>query len=264
LKINDQEYLKNQQYRTPDNLLARIRLHQQFGTNPYPWERWVFDQLDLQEGMRILEAGCGPGNLWRENLERIPTGAELILGDLSPNMVCTAREAIHNFHVVAALNLDAQVLPLKSGVFDRVIANHMLYHMPDIDQAVRAFRRVLKPGGRLAAATNGFDHMRELKELIERFRPALGDRPGQARRFALENGPEILGRAFEQVEVRLYLEDLAITQVQPLIDYIQSMWYAFENASAGEIEPLRAYIEEQIATQGAFHITKSQGMILAW
>ena len=64
----DQEYLK-QEYRDATNLNARIRLHQRFSLNPYGWLRWVFDQLDLPSECRILELGCGPGNLWLENLD---------------------------------------------------------------------------------------------------------------------------------------------------------------------------------------------------
>ena len=48
------------QYRTDQNLKARIELHASFSTNPYPWQRWVFDHLAIPKRARVLELGCGP------------------------------------------------------------------------------------------------------------------------------------------------------------------------------------------------------------
>lgn len=73
-KIDDPEYLLNQQYHNADKLNARIRLHAEFSTNPYGWLQWVFDHFDLPKYARILELGCGPGNLWLENQARIHLG----------------------------------------------------------------------------------------------------------------------------------------------------------------------------------------------
>ena len=64
--------------------------------------------------------------------------------------------------------LDAQALTYPAGAFDAVIANHMLYHVADKARAFAELRRVLVPGGRLYAATNGTDHMRELRALSRR------------------------------------------------------------------------------------------------
>ncbi len=69
--INDQTYLLNDQYRDSTNLDARVKLHVLFSTNKYGWNRWYFDQLDLPPDARVLELGCGPGYLWRVNLERL-------------------------------------------------------------------------------------------------------------------------------------------------------------------------------------------------
>jgi hypothetical protein len=60
-RVTDQDYLKSEQYKTPANLTARADLHRRFSTNPYPWLRWVFDQLALEPRERVVEAGGGPG-----------------------------------------------------------------------------------------------------------------------------------------------------------------------------------------------------------
>ena len=86
-KLNDPDYLLNEQYQDAGNLNARIRLHIEFSTNKYGWFPWVFDRYDLPEKCRILELGCGPGDLWGENMHRISPGWEITLSDFSPGML---------------------------------------------------------------------------------------------------------------------------------------------------------------------------------
>ena len=97
----NQEYLACQ-YRNASNLNARIDLHQRFSTNKYGWQRWIFDQLDLPLQCRILELGCGPGNLWLENLDRIPESWDIVLSDFSAGML------LHYFRVVQPFGRPAE------------------------------------------------------------------------------------------------------------------------------------------------------------
>src|SRR5262245_7806534 len=125
----DQQYLLNEQYRNASNLNARIELHRRFSTNAYGWHRWVFDHFRLPPEARVLELGCGPGELWRENADRIPEGWEVTLADLSPGMLAAARRSLRDLlRSFAFAEVDAQSIPFPDACFDGVIANHMLYH----------------------------------------------------------------------------------------------------------------------------------------
>ena len=192
-KIFDQRYLRDDQYRTADKLQARIRLHEKFSTNPYPWPRWVYDQLDLHAGQTVLEVGCGPGDLWRSNLDRLPAGLKVWLGDYSHGMVNQARQHQAAHPQFGFLNLDVQAVPLQTACVDLVIANHMLYHVPDIRAALLEIQRVLKPGGCFVAATNGDRHMGELRKIVRQFNPNYSGVAPVAR-FSLESAPaQLLG-----------------------------------------------------------------------
>ncbi|HEX6422912.1 MAG TPA: class I SAM-dependent methyltransferase [Acidimicrobiales bacterium] len=52
---------------------------------------------------------------------------------------------------------DAWQLPVRDGCFDVVLAAHMLYHVPDIDRALRDIRRALRPSGTALLVANGAD-----------------------------------------------------------------------------------------------------------
>jgi ubiquinone/menaquinone biosynthesis C-methylase UbiE len=259
------------QYGDASNLQARAQLHQRYSTNPYEWQQWVFDQLDLPLSSRILELGCGPGNLWRENLERLPAGWEIVLADNSPGMVREARQALaHQGPADAGRPFayavhDAQAIPFTGaiedgGTFDAVVANHMLYHVPDRARAFSEIRRVLVPGGRLYAATNGWAHMRELRELHERFQPGSGRQIGSvAAPFTLENGAEQLEPWFSQVSIRRQENSLRVTEAGPLVAYVAST----QTLSKDALLALAAHVEREIEQHGVIHITKDSGLFTA-
>jgi ubiquinone/menaquinone biosynthesis C-methylase UbiE len=262
-KLSDQAFLLNDQYKDASNLDARIRLHLRFSTNKYGWMRWVFDQLDLLPACRILDLGCGPADLWVENLDRISAGWEITLSDFSPGMVTQAQENLRNSGRPFAFEIvDAQFIPYDDASFDAVIANHMLYHMPDRAKALAEMRRVLQPGGRLFTSTVGEMHTQELFEIIGRFDPE-GKFQHEVPSFTLENGAEQLAPWFSKITLHRYEDDLEITETEPLIAYVMSMVEAKSVFADDKLSQLIAYTKEQIVTHGAVHITKDSGMFAA-
>jgi ubiquinone/menaquinone biosynthesis C-methylase UbiE len=74
-------------------------------------------------------------------------------------------------HALQFVGHDAQALPFATHSVDAIIANHMLYHMPNMPAVYAEFCRVLKPGGRLYAATISRDNMRELDASVSHVYP---------------------------------------------------------------------------------------------
>ncbi len=271
--FQDPQFLKSEQYRDSRNLDARAELHRRFSTAVTPWHKWVFQQLNLQPSSRILECGCGPGWLWRNNLDALPPGCHITLTDLSDGMVAEAQAVLavsdHDFQFRPA---DIQDLPFANDSFDVVIANHMLYHVPDRAQALAEVRRVLAENGRFYAATNGRRHMQELWQIGEGLFPdtAVPLTELRAERgigsFQLENGMEQLTAVFPHVTRLLYEDGLEVTEADPLIAYLRST-FLMQNKTALTQEKeaqLRRKLQEQINRDGTIHITKETGLFVSW
>lgn len=261
-QITDQNYLLQQQYKDASNLNARVRLHAQFSTNPYSWFLWLFDQFEISAQARVLELGCGPADLWRRNAQRIPPGWEITLSDFSAGMVEQARANLADTRPFAFREIDAQSIPFEDGTFDVVIANHMLYHVPDRPQALREIRRVLKPGGKFYTTTVGENHLRELLAIPYRFDPEHAvDALRLTNEFSLENGAAQLQPFFERVEMRRYPDSLHVTEAGPLADFLLSSFrFEFEQDRRAE---LVAFIEGELRQNGgALDITKDSGLFL--
>ncbi len=262
-KFTDQQYLKSDQYRDSSNLDARVVIHQRFSTNPYGWFKWVFDTLlKLPENAKILELGCGHGLLWKENISRIPDGWNITLSDLSSGMLDAAwRNLVVSGRAFQFKEIDAQSIPFEDETFDAVIANHMLYHVPDRPKAIAEIKRVLKPNGHLFATTIGQNHLKEMANWIRCV--SLGsDFESFGSPFTLENGLEQLKQFFAQVTLSRYPDRLQVTEVKPIIAFILSTSHAAEIVEE-ELAKLEIELEQERKEKGMIFIQKDSGLFEA-
>lgn len=241
---------------TTARLDARVALHRDYSTAAVSWQEWLFGRLDLTQVGTLIEVGAGTGALWQDNRDRLPAGLRLMLTDLSPAMC----RQLHDLRLPrsAVARADAMRLPFADGVADAVVANHMLYHVPSPDDALREIARLLRPDGVVYAATNGRGHMRELEQLAE----AVGVAYGSMRLhhpFLLEEAPERMTRHFPSVELAVFDDDLAVTASQPLIDYLASV----VELSEEQRDRLDELVLDAVRSDGAFTIRKSVGLITA-
>src|SRR5579872_249871 len=140
----DRNVLTQKAYANDEMLAVRQRTHDLYSMPKLDFSYWVLDRIVWRGDEHVLDIGAGPGTYFDGLLPRIPQG-QLIAGDLSLGM---ARKAAQRQGVTGhVLNGDAQKLPFRSGTFDVVLANHMLYHIPDLDEALSEIHRVLKPDG---------------------------------------------------------------------------------------------------------------------
>src|SRR5512143_481119 len=263
LKSADQDYLKNDQYRDASNLDARAVIHQRFSTNPYGWFKWVFDALvKVPANASLLEMGCGHGLLWKENASRIPAGWRITLSDLSSGMLDAAwRNLVVTGRAFQFKEIDAQAIPYEAETFEAVVANHMLYHVPDRPKAIAEIKRVLKPGGKLFATTVGAHHM---KEMMDWYRQVHISRTWEsmANPFVLENGQEQLAPFFSEVRLSRYEDNLLVTELEPIIAYIRS-GIRVKELSEDELARLQRGLENELKEKGRILISKDSGLFEA-
>jgi SAM-dependent methyltransferase len=151
-------------------------------------EELVFEAVAEAAPATVLEVGCGAG----EMAERIAVELHttVVALDESERMVALARE-----RKVEAVVGDVQALPFADGRFDCVVAAWLFYHVANRDRAISESARVLRPGGRLVAATLADENLGDLWEFLD----ASNERTLS---FSSTNGLEQLQRHFAHVEAR--------------------------------------------------------------
>jgi SAM-dependent methyltransferase len=184
VRHNDPEVVARE-YATEKGLLGR-RAAYQWAEGPDPHEL-TFRAVAEAAPARVLEVGPGPGELSQRIRDEL--GADVVAVDISARMVELTRA-----RGIEAKVGDVQKLPFEDVSFDCAVAAWMLYHVPDVEQGIRELARVLRPGGRLVAVTNGADHWDGLRELVTDVRGELC--------FTAENAAELLTRSFADVERR--------------------------------------------------------------
>jgi SAM-dependent methyltransferase len=205
--------------------------------------------------------------MWQALGAAVPAGWRLTLSDVSPGMLAEARGTLAATGRDARFVLaDAANLPFADGRFDLVFANHMLYHVPDLPRTLAELGRVLRPGGRLIAATNGDDHLAEIAVLLDELAAAWPgvrvDRPHRLT-FTLENGAAALADVFADVARHDHADTLVVADAGVLTRYLLSMAYA---ADAAEAEALAAWARERVEDRlrdGPLAVRRASGAFVA-
>lgn len=272
ISMTEEKELLDRQYANDVNLQKRINIHD-YSTSKENWMNWVYHRLDIKSGMRILELGCGTGLLWIANLSGLPENIELTLTDNSQGMIEKVKGVLEvhektleakNIKVEVRL-LDAENAVIEAGSYDRIIANHMLYHVNKKDQLFRAVKNGLREDGMFCCSTVGKGHMKELNELVKGFSDEIELYFAEAtENFLLENGQEQLERYFQSVSLDICESDLLVDNADVIYDYVCSYPGNAPQILKKKEHAFKRTVNQIIERDGAFYIQKSTGMFRAF
>ncbi|MET9351331.1 class I SAM-dependent methyltransferase [Streptomyces termitum] len=258
--VTDRTRLAGSAYNGDRDLAARQSLYQ-WQTPRYDLPGLVAEQLGDVRG-RVADIGCGNGK-FIQRLRQDRPDLSLLGLDIAPGILAGVPGPV----AVA----DATRLPLASGSVDAALALHMLYHVPDIPQAVRELARVVARDGLVVASTNSDRDKAELDDLWQRAAgDVLGVERGPARislsaRFSLEQAPAFLGEEFSRVEVIELPGTITVRDPEPVIAHMASYraWADQHDVPFdATVDRARVLLAEHIARNGAYEITCLGGVLV--
>lgn len=207
-------------YATPGYLADRQQIYRFIQPDLAPITEWLFDLAGGPDELLepVVDVGTGGG----QYLDALSSRKRVGL-DLSSGMLAALRRQQPDLPLACA---DVQSVPLADGSAGTLLANHMLYHVPDIAKGVAELRRVLQPKGLLLVVTNGIDHLAELAALRDQVISQLAGQPSHldtsGKRFTLENGEQHLRRYFRSVECHHRRAELVVPDPEPVLRYLAS------------------------------------------
>lgn len=275
MKLTSQKEEVIKQYIKSDNLEKRINIHK-YSTSDVNWYDYLIDKCDIKEGMNILDIGCGNGLLWYRERNILPDNINIYLVDNSEAMLDSAKQ-IHfseknfyankkikfHYHICDASNIN-ELSEINSKKFQRIMANHMLYHIEDSDRKslLRAVNDMLTDDGKFIASTIGKNHMKEIFELAHEYDKNVKAPEWFSRGFNLENGKEQLDEFFSSVTMFCHDNNLLIPDWRAIYDYLCSL-PGIEKVMRKNKEASVKFLKNRVTESKPFFISKSTGVFVA-
>lgn len=258
---NEKEVMK--QYKDDTKFKKRQNFHDQYSINKYGFRNWMFDHYQILDGYKILELGCGNGLMWDEKYKELPQNVELILSDFSEGMCKIVQEKHKEHENVQIKQIDIQDIPYDDNTFDIVIANHMLYHVPDVNKAIEEVYRVLKKGGIFYASTlgtNGFQ--KYLNQKFKEFNSNMDYFNIENWSFTLKNGKEVLSEKFDDVKMYKYEDSIELDDENVLLDWIFTS-VVLQDLDKNQFKGLAQHFAKDKDEKGILHIPKEIGCFVS-
>ena len=261
-----------EQYQSSANLNKRINIHS-YSTSTQNWFAWVYERLQIQNGQKILEIGCGNAILWARNVYKIPENVEITLTDRSEGMLMEAQKKLEPYQgVFEEQNIkinyqiaDANKLLIPAKSYDLIIANHMLYHVTNIKSCLEAVSKALKANGTFCCSTIGKEHMKELHEIVAGFDADIAiEIPSEHHTtcFRLENGIDYLKEHFSMIHQDIQDNDLLVDNVEAIYNYVHSYSGNAPYILEKRADEFRELIKKKLEKEGVIYIHKSAGMFM--
>ncbi|QKE72006.1 class I SAM-dependent methyltransferase [Arthrobacter citreus] len=221
-KMNDVK----RQYEASTHLQVRIDTHILYEEKRVDLDEWVIKLLNLTKDEKILDIGCATGAflslLQTKGHRGVLTGL-----DQSSKMIeeATKNSKKKNLTIEWIIG-DARKLPFLGNSYDWLVARHMLYHVPNLQETIEGFKRVIKPNGGLITTTNSRDSLPKIRELCNDmlFEFGFPERVSPTAPFCIENAKELLNSTFDRVDETVISNSLIFEQPEPIMNYVVSMF----------------------------------------
>ncbi|MCI8825940.1 MAG: methyltransferase domain-containing protein [Lachnospiraceae bacterium] len=246
-----------EQYKTADNLNTRISIHAKYSTNKLGFGNWLFSYYDISPNIKILELGCGTGDIWKTNLHVLDAGVQLLLTDFSEGMISEVKKTFEACKNISYNIVNIENIPYENNRFDKVIANMMLYHVPDLHKGLSEVKRVLSDDGYFYCATYGENG---IVPFIAGLLKEYGVKDITNKNFTLQNGYKILKKHFSDVKRLDYEDSLAVTDINDILDYLYSLTNITSIAELKR-KDLKGILERKMVN-GILNIPKEYGMFI--
>lgn len=261
-------FLKETAYKSPVNLEKRSAIYE-FTKPRYEINKTVLENLNLREDDQVLDVGCGEAKFIRLASSLYPQ-AIFVGVDVSLGMFKEISEKLSSQKNISFKVADAQNLPFANHSFDRVVAMHLLKHVPKIELALSEMARVQHPDGLTVITANSHSSRPTLNFLEEEVSKALGLKVfnNLNLRFNNENGLSMINKYYKEVRMIPYESRLILNDPQPYVDYFDSVRDFFEPLPTDKqwtesLAFVRKHIQNEIEKKGSFEELSIFGVFVA-
>ena len=136
----------------------------------------IIEHLELQTGMTVLDAGCGPGRLTIPIAQKVGDEGTVIALDIQPGMLNRVKNRARNANITNIQFVEAGIGQgkLTGNLFDRALLVTVLGEIPDQEAALKEIHEALKPGGILSVTEIMFDPHFQSRKTVMKIAKSIG------------------------------------------------------------------------------------------
>lgn len=229
----------------------RYGLYERYGTSRQRWHEWLFDRLLLKPEMRVLDVGCGHGNVWYSSWRKIPNGCRITLLDKEMKGL----QFLHGIYQERQGELtegvsfsflceDAEKWVCPETGYDLILAGHFWSYIQDKERLLEKLHRGLAKGGRLISTFTSQVSVQDVNLILE---PVLGrsvlvayEERKQAFAARMEG---LFAGKFDRVSRMIFHNSLRIGHSEELLRYLCDLDGDLEMRIKSREQEVRKYLQ---------------------
>ncbi len=237
--------VKNQR---ADELVGRLGMH---SDEPRGWSEFIFDRAQLRDGMRVLDAGAGYGNLWRYNLHRLPEKLHVTCVDkhnTHADVFCEYVKEKERGGELAKGQISFVWEDLEIRNFSEkyhcIFFNHVASFIQERVALYRKFKDHLLPGGTFICTWGGLLLNENAAAVLEGFLDDAAPLTSRQKKFenTIRRYEAELYEVFGTVEREAYVTTLRFTAAEEYMEYLLQVCKPAEAELEERREEFLAYL----------------------
>lgn len=209
----------------PKALKNRIETHEKFGSKDI--NKWIFENLEVSEGMSVFELGSGTGKQTIQAAELIGDKGQIIAFDISKEALFSLSQKSYSKNLSQRIKLiccdiDKLAISLRHNTFDRILSSFSLYYSQNPRQIIQSIWDGLKNGGKFFFCGPAKNNNYELKFFYDEVRGNSNSLPSSAALFMEDVGPNFIIEIFGNIETFYFNNQLKFNSAESLYSYWSS------------------------------------------
>lgn len=239
------------------------------GVYAVAWHQFQFRQMEINPGDHIFELDVSDGTFWIDVVSEIPSGCHIVQTAMEAKALekIRARQTAYPWEIDVKFDYEqcpSGILELSENAYDVVVASHLFIRSAELEKVLASCWKALKPGGRFYCTAIGHRHMREIRELVQKFEPGVHFyNMDSLEYFNKENGGDILARYFADVQWAPYQGRIEMKDVNMVCSYIWASYSNITDILSGRKKEMERYIQKVINRQGKIIFTDDSGVFSA-
>lgn len=217
-------------------------------------EEWIFSQVNLFDGMRILDIGCGGGKQLLRLAGALSADSQLLGIDVSEGAVDSVRKLITDRPNIQArqMNFEDCLVNFSGQKFDLILSTYAIYYAKDMVALIRGLRELLSENGCIFVSGPGAGTNKEIIELVNALATCDEDRIDPIEHFISDDEINRIRPTYGSVETLMLNNYIAFPDVETVM-----LWWRSHNSYREALdEGVQAGIRKIIDRDGAFRLSK--------